>query len=62
MKGFPLQLREVNKVTKAMRLEDQSLSSSSLSKERGEMVNIEDRLGASGIDSASRSGMSSKPD
>ena len=47
---------------KAMRLEDRSLSSSISSKERGEMANIEDRLGASGIDTASRSGMSSKLD
>ena len=47
---------------KAMRLEDQSLSPATLSKESGEMANIEDRLGASGIDSASKSGISSKPD
>ena len=47
---------------KAMRLEDQSLSPATLSKASGEMANIEDRLGASGIDSASKSGMSSKPD
>ena len=47
---------------KTMRLKDQSLSFSISSKERGRMANIEDRLGASGIDTASRSGMSSKLD
>jgi hypothetical protein len=45
-----------------MRLEDQSLSPATWSKESSEMANIEDRLGTSGIDSASKSGMSSKPD